>query len=273
MRTMRTKIACLWIADTSVIALILLNATVLFLDAFPGVHAAAPDLLFWIDYACLIYFIVEAAIKINQPEGFRGYWGDSWNKFDFMIVALSLPLLVSPIFSKGLEDVAIVMLLRLGRLLRFARVMRSVPQAEKIWKGVTRALRASIAVFLVLFVLNIILAMGASLLFGDIPQAEEFFGDPIKSLYSLFKVFTIEGWYEIPDAMASRGVSAGMVLLLRFYFTLTVLAGGLLGLSIANAVFVDSMVSDNTDEVERMVSELQQDLREFREEFRRGERQ
>ena len=36
-----------------------------------------------------------------------------------------------------------------------------------------------------------ILAMGANQLFGSIPQAAEYFGDPLKALYSLFKVFTI----------------------------------------------------------------------------------
>lgn len=253
------------IRDSTVVAVVLINSIALFLDAFPEFPAGT--LVFWIDYACLIYFIAEATLKIRQPGGFRAYWSDPWNRGDFLIVAFSLPLLVSPFLPGHLEHAALLMLLRLGRLLRFTRLMRLVPDAAKIWSGVLRALRASVYIFLMLAVLNLILAMGANLLFGSLPEAADYFGDPLKSLYSLFKVFTIEGWYEIPDRLASRGLSPGYIALLRVYFTVAVISGGLLGLSIANAVFVDTMVADNTDEVERMVMELRAELQEFREEM------
>ena len=252
------------ISESTVITVIVINAAVLFADAFPTFPAST--LMFWIDYACLVYFIVEAVLKIRQPGGFQGYWSDLWNRGDFLIVALSLPLLVSPFLPGHLEHAAVLMLIRLGRLLRFTRLMRLVPDAIKIWSGVMRALRASVYIFLMLFVLNLILAMGANMLFGTIPEAVDYFGDPLKSVYSLFKVFTIEGWYEIPDQLAARGVSEGYVTLLRIYFTVAVLAGGLLGLSIANAVFVDSMVADNTNELERMVTELRAEMQQFRKE-------
>ena len=35
--------------------------------------------------------------------------------------------------------------------------------------------------------------------------APEHFGDPIISYYSMFKVFTIEGWNNIPDEMVKNG--------------------------------------------------------------------
>ncbi len=251
------------IRESTVGVVIVVNAIALVAEAFPGFPASRA--MFWIDYCCLLFFIMEAALKIRQPDGFAGYWSEGWNRLDLYIVIGSLPLLASPVFAGYLENAAFVMLLRLGRLFRFARLLRLVPDAAKIWSGVQRALSASVYIFLMLFVLNVILAMGANMLFGNMEQASDYFGDPLKSLYSIFKVFTIEGWYEIPDRLAARGVAPGTVLLLRFYFTFAVLAGGLLGLSIANAVFVDSMVSDNTDEVERMVTELREELKSFRE--------
>ncbi len=38
----------------------------------------------------------------------------------------------------------------------------------------------------------------------------------------------------------------------------------------ANAIFVDEMTADNTNEVERMVAELHQELQAFREEMRQA---
>ena len=267
--TPQNPVATFLIKEPTVIVVIMLNAVVLFLDAFPSINAFSHGILLWIDYGCMIFFVVEAAIKIRRL-GLQGYWSSGWNKTDFFIVVVSLPLLASPFVSQGLEDFAVLLLLRLGRLLRFSRVMRSVPHATEIWDGVVRALKASVAVFLVIFVLNLILAMGANLLFFDpaINATQEYFGDPIAAFYSLFKVFTIEGWYEIPDRLASSGVSVRMITLMRAYFMMSVFVGGLLGLSIANAVFVDEMTADNTNEVERMVAELHQELQAFREEMR-----
>ena len=34
------------------------------------------------------------------------------------------------------------------------------------------------------------------------PTSADFFSTPLNSIYSVFRLFTVEGWYEIPDAMA-----------------------------------------------------------------------
>lgn len=263
----RNRIAAFLIQESTVVAVIVLNAIALFLDAFPDLPTGVHALLFWFDYGCMLFFVAEAGIKVRQ-QTFAVYWSSWWNRMDFLIVVGGLPLLASPFVNEALHDLSILLLLRLGRLLRFSRLMRSVPNAAEIWRGVVRALRASVAVFLVWFVLNLILAMGATLLFGDIEAVRPYFGDPLLSFYSLFKVFTVEGWYEIPDLLARSGEAEGSIVLLRLYFMLSVLIGGILGLSMANAVFVDEMTADNTDEVEQMVTELRRELQAFREEMR-----
>ena len=70
-------------------------------------------------------------------------------------------------------------------------------------------------------------------------------------MYSLMKVFTVEGWYEIPELLAERSASDRYILGLRIYIAATVLICGIFGLSIANAVFVDTLVADNSDELEK----------------------
>jgi hypothetical protein len=49
----------------------------------------------------------------------------------------------------------------------------------------------------------------------------------------------------------------------------TVFIGGVPGLSISNAIFVDARTADNTARVELMVGALHEEIRQLREELRR----
>jgi voltage-gated sodium channel len=75
----------------------------------------------------------------------------------------------------------------------------------------------------------------------------------------MFQIFTVEGWHEIPDAIAA-GATDSWAALARIYFGLAVLVGGILGLSLGNAVFVDQMVADNTDTLEGRVDQLTDEI-------------
>lgn len=258
----------LLIGEYTVLAVIAVNAVILFIDAFPDVHSTTKGLLAWADYGCMVYFVIEAIWKICI-FGWRNYWRSGWHRFDFFIIMAGVPLLLNPpLNGQAAGAFAIPTLLRMGRFARFIRVMRFVPNMPHIVRGVARALKASIGVFLVLFGLLVILALGGTMLFGEIPEAKAHFGDPFTSLYTLFKVFTVEGWYEIPDELAASGMDQMWVQGLRAYFIVTVLVGGILGLSLANAVFVDEMTTDNNDDLEEMVTELRGELQTFRQEMK-----
>ena len=252
-----------FISEGVVLTVIVLNTIALILDGFPTIHERYGHYLHQFDIACMVFYVLEVIGKV-WTLGFSEYWSSAWNKFDFIIVILGLPLFLDPFIEGGIEGVEIVLLLRMGRFLRFFRMLRFIPNATQIWKGVMRSLRASVGVFLVLVLLNLILAMGANLLFRD--YAPDHFGDPYVAFYSMFKVFTIEGWFEIPDQLAEAGVAAWDLFLVRCYFAFSVVMGGVLGLSLANAVFVDEMTADNNDELVLMVEDLQKELSHFREE-------
>lgn len=247
------------ISEPLVLTIIGLNAVAIVLSGFSHIREHFGEWITWVDYGCLLYFVAEAILKIRR-NSFTNYWKRGWNKLDFIIVLGSSPLLLEPIVGGSVQFFSIVLV---GRFLRFLRIMRFVPNSEKIWDGVSRALKASAAVFLTLLVLNIILAMGANALFGDV--APKHFGDPLKSAYTLFKVFTVEGWYEIPEEMAANGEDGGLVNMVRGYFVFAVFTGGILGLSLANAVFVDEMIADNNDRLEKMVTNLREELADKRE--------
>jgi voltage-gated sodium channel len=75
------------------------------------------------------------------------------------------------------------------------------------------------------------------------------------ALYSTFKIFTVEGWYEIPEQIIIY-YSTTSAFFIYLYFIIVVLTGGIFGLSLVNSIFVDSMVSDNNDELEKKIDNL-----------------
>lgn len=72
---------------------------------------------------------------------------------------------------------------------------------------------------------------------------------------------TVEGWYEIPDAVASN-VAPWAGHLVRIYFCILLVAGGIIGVSIVNSIFVDAMVSDNNDDIKVQLDDIQKELAE-----------
>jgi voltage-gated sodium channel len=261
-QVMRKFADCL-IQESIVVFMISVNALALFLDAFPGIAEATQGLLWKIDYLCILYFLMEITIKIVR-EG-RAFWHNGWNRFDFSVVFLSLPSLAAPWTESHVF--AAFLLLRIPRLFRFLRLFRFVPQGPKYWVGVKRSLRACTGIFTVLIIVQLVFALGANILFGK--HDPENFGDPGQAFYTMFKFFTIDGWSTIPDNLVKLSDLPFMAFFVKAYFIAAVFIGGVLGLSISNAIFVDAMTADNTAKVELMVGELSEEVRQLKEELRR----
>ncbi len=258
------KLRDLLTSERVVISVVVLNAVALLMQGHGTAEMTVADPWFRVDYACVLFFLLEAVLKI-QRSGWRGYRKKGWNRFDFIVLVLSLPVLLTPWLD--LHQFGAVPLLRLGRLFRLFRLLRFIPNRDHLIDGVRRALKASVGVFLALFLVNVILAIGATLLFGEL--APEHFGSPLLATYSIFKVFTVEGWYEIPDLLSRNASHPAWGVLARLYFVISVVIGGILGLSLANAVFVDEMMMDNNDELEERLAAVHEEVRELRREIQR----
>ena len=76
----------------------------------------------------------------------------------------------------------------------------------------------------------------------------------------MLKMFTIEGWYEIPEQIAQSQPESWIGPSLKIYAIVTVLLGGILGMGLANAVFIDEMTADNTEKIEKTLAEIQEKL-------------
>ena len=287
----------LFLVEKNIMIAILINAAIIFILYFP--EFTDNRFLIFIDHGFIVFFLIEAIVKIRTYKP-RQYFANAWNRFDFFIIMVSVPSLLMSVLP--FPDTSLFLILRLFRLVRLVRFIHFVPHLTKIMIGLGRALKASVFVLLALVFLNFLLSIFTCHFYAKI--APEHFGNPLVSSYSIFQMFTVEGWNEIPAVIAKKieernirmvledsGMEVGRppfrksdyplsvqeqinqaqkqsawrIGLTRFYFVLIVLIGGIFGMSLANAVFVDEMTMDNNDLLERKIDTLQSEIAEIKE--------
>lgn len=240
----------IFLNEIIIIYVIVANSALLFAMGFPQLHEVR--ILDRIDHFFTFFFLAEMIVKIYY-YGWKEYIASAWNKFDFVLVLISLPSVMELFIS--LPDISYLLVFRLLRVMRILRFLRFIPNISGMMKGIQRAGRASVFVLIVLLIYNMLLAVLSSYFFHDV--APEFFANPLLSFYSIFQIFTVEGWNEIPATIVENSQGAFWTpILARIYFTLIVLTGGIFGFSIVNAIFVDEMTMDNNDALENKVDAL-----------------
>lgn len=245
----------LFLNEKFILSIILLNAVVIFLQSFNMNNI-------WIqitDMICTLIFIVEMGIK-HVALGVKNYWKSRWNRLDGTLVILSIPSIIAFLFPISMMDLSFLMILRLLRSLRFLRVLHFFPNIGQVIKGFKLAIRESYAILLCFLLLIVLFGLINCSLFKD--MAPMYFETPLKAIYSVFRVCTVEGWYEIPDAIAAA-TSPTIATLVRIYFSLLLLAGGIIGMSFINSIFVDAMVADNNDDVKAKLDEIEKKIDEI----------
>lgn len=253
------RLASALISERMVMTVVLINAAVMTASGFYADGDPTRRLLEGIDYGCVVYFVIEVMLKLRH-FGWKGYFSSGWNRFDFLVTVFCLPILVGPWLDSAYR-LGFAPIIRTGRLFRLFRLLRFIPNADHLLVGIRRALRASVGIFLALFLINLIFALTATYFFAD--KAPEQFGNPALSFYSIFRIFTVEGWYEYPDALENVVNSPVWLFSVRIFFMASVFGGGMLGFSLANAVFLDEMTMDNNRELEAKIDRLSEQVRDL----------
>ena len=165
--------------NSTITAVIVINAVVLGLETSERAMAAVGPLLLAIDAAALWIFTVEIALKIwvYRARFFRS----GWNLFDLTIVASSWIPATGP-----------MSVLRALRIMRVLRLVSVVPQMRSVVGALFRALPGMGSIVAVLMLVFYIAAVMATKLFGD--AFPEWFGRIGTSMYSLFQIMTLESW-------------------------------------------------------------------------------
>lgn len=241
--------------DRFILGLILVNAVVIFLQGFK-LSTETTFILTQTDNIITIIFIFELIAKIRN-YGAKNFAKSNWNIFDSILILLALPSLLLWIANIQSFQLDYLLVLRVTRIFKFFRFLRFFPKINQLINGVQRAIKASIIVIFGLFIFIFMISIVSCFFYRNI--APEYFGDPFLSLYSVFKVFTVEGWFEIPETIA-QNASSKTAVLTKIYFVVILLTGGIFGLSIVNSIFVDAMVSDNNDDLEKKITSLEQKI-------------
>jgi voltage-gated sodium channel len=169
--------------QNAIIVVILLNAVVLAIETFDDVMARYGDELRSINYAFTAIFIAELAIRIlaygAKPQRF---FRSGWNLFDFVIIAA--------LFMPGVRENAA--LLRILRLLRVARLLKSLPDVRVLLRGAARAIRPATGLGIITGLLVFLYGMIGWTLFADVDPTN--WGNIGLASLTLFSILTLEGW-------------------------------------------------------------------------------
>ncbi|CAL1128939.1 unnamed protein product [Cladocopium goreaui] len=146
----------------------------------------------------------------------RHFWSDVWNIFDAVLVLFSLfDDFVLTFLIASSQSASVLLSLRFARMLRFVRVLRLLRLFKGLWylaEGIIASLSSLAWAWLLLIVMMYLPAIFVTQTFGKSkdpdPQLVAAFGSLPQSMYTLFKVMTMETW---PDLARHAGkVSPGL---------------------------------------------------------------
>ncbi|MBQ9639069.1 MAG: ion transporter [Bacteroidales bacterium] len=227
----------------------LVNVVVIFLQGYGldnGMMSA-------IDIVCTLLFVLEMMSK-QRRMGLHNYWHDGWNVLDGVVTIVTLPSLLVYLLppTGGLK---VLVVLRALRVFKAFRAARHFPNIGEIWGGFKLALRQSAGFLVGYLIVIVVVALFNSTLFAK--AAPDYFDTPLNAVYAMFQMFTVEGWYEIPNAVVGN-MSPVWTHVVRLYFCLLLIGGGIIGMSLINSIFVDALAADNNDDVKAQLATMQQ---------------
>ena len=158
----------------------------------------------------VVFFTIEMIVKITA-YGWNYYWYVSWNKFDFVIVILSLVAVDEQLLEQLNFNVTALRIMRVSRLFRMVKTSKGLMTLLKtLFMSMGNIFNTAALLTLILFTFSV---AGMSL-FGTVPY-NDFVDDNVnfKSFYiammTLFRASTGESWNGIMhDCFEGEGMMA-----------------------------------------------------------------
>jgi hypothetical protein len=147
-----------------------------------------------LDEGILAIFLIDVVVKL-VAEGLAPlhYFSDSWNCFDFTIVAACYVFKIPAIESLGFGS--LIAMLRLMRLLRVLKLVKALPQLRIIVEALIAGFGSISFVTVILFIFFYLYANIGMIFFAANDPAH--FGNLQLALISLFRLATLDGWSDI----------------------------------------------------------------------------
>ena len=162
----------------------------------PGGAASQPQypLLDLLDTIILFIFTAEVVFKVvGEGDTPLRYFNDSWNCFDFFIVAACWFFIVGESFLPDLSSM--LAMLRLLRLLRVLKLVKALPQLRIIIEALISGFGSITFVTIILFMFFYLYAnIGMTLFAQNDPMH---FGNLQLSLLTLFRCSTLDDWTDV----------------------------------------------------------------------------
>lgn len=227
-----------------VTGVIILAGLIVGAETYPVFAAEHHSVLAILDTVVLWIFVLEIVVKMGA-EGAKPwrYFKDSWNVFDFIIVAAAfLPF--------GGNAVTV---LRLLRLLRVLKLVRALPKLQVLVGALLKSIPSMAYVSVLLLLLFYIYAVAAVFLFSA--------NDPLHfenlqmAMLSLFRVVTLEDWTDVmyinmygcaeygydANSVVPCTASEGNPVLAGLFFVSFVLIGTMIMLNLFIGVIMNGM--------------------------------
>jgi voltage-gated sodium channel len=211
--------------------MILLAGALAGLSTYPSVETRWGAVIAGVEHVVLLVFIVEIFLRI-AAEGRRPwmYFADSWNVFDFTIVAACL-------LPFGQASIAV---LRMVRVLRVLRLLKAMPQLRMIVQTLLKSLSSIGCIALLLGIHFYIFAVLGVSFFRDADSHR--FGSLQSAMLTLFQVLTLENW---PDVMAPLRASAPVFA--PAYFIVFIVLGTMIMMNLFIGVIINGMTEAQAD--------------------------
>ena len=248
-RPARTAAWCRRVASSpafhdAVVALILASAALLALLSFPALAARFAAPLALASALIQALFVVEIAIRLGaHGRRPRAFFGNPWNVFDFLVVALSLLPASGPL----------AVLARLARVARVARLVSALPDLRLIVGTMLRSIPSIGHVLMLLSLLLFVYGVLGVKLFGEAdPQRWRHLG---RAAETLFQVLTLEGWAEVLAEVRPGRPWAWL------YFASFIFVAVFVVVNLFVAVMINNLEKAKRDEVRREVGDDRDRLR------------
>lgn len=230
-----------------IFSLITFSAILIGIETYPDMASKYRDLIVFLDRFIITCFVLEIGLKIiamgKKPWQF---FKDSWNVFDFIIVAVCL------IPS---DDTHFFAVFRILRVLRIFRMITFLPKLRLLIGALLKSIPSMGYVVLLIAILFYVYAIVGVFVFGATDPLH--FGDLHHTMVTLFKVLTLEGWTDIMNNHILGPTIEGHLQIVSFwpflYFASFILIGAMIIMNLFIGVIMNSM-----DESQK---ELTQELR------------
>eukprot|EP00746_Dinoflagellata_sp_MGD_P077777 gnl/MRDRNA2_/MRDRNA2_31166_c0_seq1.p1 gnl/MRDRNA2_/MRDRNA2_31166_c0~~gnl/MRDRNA2_/MRDRNA2_31166_c0_seq1.p1 ORF type:complete len:683 (+),score=138.81 gnl/MRDRNA2_/MRDRNA2_31166_c0_seq1:213-2261(+) len=210
-------------------------------------------IFYFLDYCFLVVFSVELGMRV-KAYGFRSVASTATGMLDVLIVftgwisEVIIPLLVWGAMGPDLKAMQVLKMLR---VLRAVRILRMLTMFEDLWFIVQSFLWCleplswiMLFMFTVIFLFAILAInfIGQNKDFADLPWLQDRFGSTFRAMNTLFRIMTLDEWYEIVQPLFARAVWT------YFFFVGYIAISALALMNLVTAVVVDTSVRRSRDE-------------------------